>query len=361
MSKKKPVKYKSRKAEMYRSPTCLNCRASLRLTDKYCPQCSQLNSTKQLSLKDFFNEFFSSIVVYDSRLRYTLKDLLFKPGTITRNYVQGQRLKYANPFRFYLSISIIYFLAQSVVQGISIKFKEPSVSTNNSNEHIVLNINKKKNVDTTFYQKESTKDVKKDTTFKYISQAELDTVTGVSYYIEQLKTYREFYRKTRIKDPAQGIDSLKLKYSKTSEWLYNRGKVIVGISENPYSFVYFLFNKTPFFLFFFAPIFALFFWLFYVFKKKTYMEHLVFVFHVFSFMFLALFISLLIELIINNNILSILTLSVIGPFYFYKALRNFYQEKRWITFFKFIFLSIIFLLGISFAGTFFIIFSAAIY
>ena len=100
MDNNKLSKSSSRKAVKFRGPSCLNCGHPLELTDKYCSNCSQLNTTKQLSIKDFLHEFFSSILTYDSRLRYTLKDLLFKPGTITKNYVEGQRLKYANPFRF---------------------------------------------------------------------------------------------------------------------------------------------------------------------------------------------------------------------------------------------------------------------
>ena len=115
MSKNTPVSSNSRKAAKYRGVECLNCGHPLDLSDKYCPYCSQLNSTKQLSFTDFFAEFINSVVSYDSRLRYTVKDLLFKPGTITRNYINGQRLKYANPFRFYLSVSIIYFILQSFI------------------------------------------------------------------------------------------------------------------------------------------------------------------------------------------------------------------------------------------------------
>jgi len=117
MGSKKLTKRKSRKASIYKGLECLNCGCPLQLSDKYCPNCSQLNSTKQLSITDFFDEFFSSLFTYDSRLRFTIKDLLFKPGVITRNYVAGQRLKYANPFRFYLSISIIYFILQSFSIG----------------------------------------------------------------------------------------------------------------------------------------------------------------------------------------------------------------------------------------------------
>jgi len=101
MSNTLPEKQTGRKAAKYRGVKCLNCGHPLDLSDVYCSYCGQINSTKKLSLGDFFKEFFSSIVNYDSRLRYTLKDLLFKPGTITKNYVGGQRLKYASPFRFF--------------------------------------------------------------------------------------------------------------------------------------------------------------------------------------------------------------------------------------------------------------------
>ncbi len=137
MSSKKLIKEKGRKAAIYKGVSCLNCDKPLKLTDKYCSNCSQLNTTKQLSINDFFEEFFSRVFTYDSRLRYTIKDLLFKPETITKNYVSGKRLKYANPFRFFLSVSIIYFILQGLSTGGNSNFKvngEPVVINKNLSE-----------------------------------------------------------------------------------------------------------------------------------------------------------------------------------------------------------------------------------
>ena len=117
MSTNLPVKTTGRKAAKYRGAECLNCGHPLDLSDVYCSYCGQLNTKKKLSLSDFFGEFLASIVNYDSRLRHTVKDILFRPGIITKNYVAGQRLRYANPFRFFLSTSIIYFLLQSLVSS----------------------------------------------------------------------------------------------------------------------------------------------------------------------------------------------------------------------------------------------------
>ena len=87
----------------YRGVDCLNCGHPLDLSDKYCPNCSQANSTKKLTLLDFFEEFFSNYFSYDSKLWQTLAALLLKPGKITREYISGKRLSYTNPFRFLLS------------------------------------------------------------------------------------------------------------------------------------------------------------------------------------------------------------------------------------------------------------------
>jgi len=97
----------------YRGKICLNCEHPLDISDKYCPACGQLNSTKKLSFDDYFSEFFGGIMVYDSRLMLTLRALLFNPGKISKDYIQGKRARYANPFKFYLSASIIFFIIWS--------------------------------------------------------------------------------------------------------------------------------------------------------------------------------------------------------------------------------------------------------
>ena len=94
----------------FRGTECLNCGHLLDISDKYCPNCSQINSTKKPSLRDFVSEFFGSIISYDSKLLKTLAALLLHPGKITKDYLKGQRVSYTNPFRFLLSLAIIYFL-----------------------------------------------------------------------------------------------------------------------------------------------------------------------------------------------------------------------------------------------------------
>ena len=370
-----PEKQSGRKATKYRGAKCLNCGHPLDLSDRYCSYCGQLNSTKQLSLGDFLGEFLSSIVNYDSRLRYTLKDLLFKPGTITKNYVEGQRLKYANPFRFFLSISIVYFLLQGLIVNVGgnnnfVNFDEDGTPIENENIFTLnnrdFNVPKDQavsyNKDTLIVGKDTVLlNQKKEPEVKYFSEEDLDTLSPANALVERFTLYRNFYEQTEIKDATAALDSLNHQNTRYNRWLYNKNNSLKRIKENPFGFVSYLLGKIPFFLFFFAPFFAVFFSLIYFRKGHTYMEHLVFIFHIFGFVFLGMLICLLPDLLLGDDIFTGILLLFIGPFYFYKALRNFYQQNRIITILKFLLLNIIFNIGIFIVAILFFGITAATY
>ena len=88
---------KGRYRYKYRGTECLNCGHPLDVSDRFCPNCSQANSIKKPSLADFIIEFFSSLISYDSKLLNTLGALLLRPGKITRDYINGKRVRYTNP------------------------------------------------------------------------------------------------------------------------------------------------------------------------------------------------------------------------------------------------------------------------
>lgn len=385
MDNDKLSKSSSRKADKFRGPSCLNCSHPLELTDKYCSNCSQLNTTKQLSIKDFFQEFLSSIFTYDSRLRYTLKDLLFKPGTITKNYVNGQRLKYANPFRFFLSVSIIFFIIQGLINSFGLPTGDSVLKINDTQVKSVADIKEElkkaaenNNViidtdsltqllDSIIKEKDSTINIseiinpKKEEITKFLSEADYDSIQWPNRTINRVLQYQKYYNETKIKDPEIALDNLNHKKTKLNKWIYNKNNTLDRALENPYVFANFLMGKIPFFLFFFAPFFAFFFWILYSRKKYNYMEHLVFIFHILSFVFLALLICLLPGLIFGNNAFIGIILAFIGPFYFYKALRNFYKQNRIITIIKFVILNNIFFISATAAAILFFGITAATY
>jgi hypothetical protein len=198
--------------------------------------------------------------------------------------------------------------------------------------------------------------------YNYLAEKHVDTLEYIEKAIKKIELFYTFNKATSITNTAQALDSLKYKSSKTNIWLYNKTEALDRIEKNPVRFLQYLLSKTPFFLFFFAPLFSLFFWMIYSKKKANYMEHLVFIFHVFSWIFVVLLLCFIPDkLLPTSGLLAGIILFLIGPFYFYKALRNFYAQSRTITIIKFVFLNIVFLFGTSFFALIFFTLTATFY
>jgi predicted amidophosphoribosyltransferase len=56
----------------YRGISCLNCNHPLDISDKFCPNCGQKNTTKRLALRDFIDEFLANFYAYDSKVKHTI-------------------------------------------------------------------------------------------------------------------------------------------------------------------------------------------------------------------------------------------------------------------------------------------------
>src|ERR1700734_3518599 len=91
---------------------CLNCGAVL--TGRYCANCGQAADVHVPSPGELIHEALEGITHSDSRLWRTLYLLWFKPGKLTQEFVAGRRAACLPPFRLYLVLSILFFLAASV-------------------------------------------------------------------------------------------------------------------------------------------------------------------------------------------------------------------------------------------------------
>lgn len=358
MENKPALTTKGRYRLKYRGTECLNCGHPLSLTDKFCPDCSQANSTKKLSIKDFIDEFFASLISYDSKLLKTLSALLLRPGKITRDYINGKRVSYTNPFRFLLSLAIIYFLMINFTGNFSEWDKYGTTGTEDPiNEFMHLNLR------FTIGQQQT----------RLVSQ-QLDS-------IRQLKEYRAFIEKTKVRDsiiiadPSNYFKGLKNEPFESrlnskrifftvllqKDAIYDLGDAIekygieddletkmafnltngfLKLQRNPGSFISTMISKLPFAIFFFLPFFALFIWFVYIRKKYTYTDHLIFSFHNTALLFILLIISYLIDSIfdVNSNWVFLSIFSI----YLFQAMVKFYRQGIFKTVVKYLFLNAIF-------------------
>jgi hypothetical protein len=73
---------------------CLNCGY------KYCPQCGQTTDTHKLSLSHIWHDLLHAVTHADKSIFSLIRHLLFNPGKVAAEYVEGKRKKYFNPFAF---------------------------------------------------------------------------------------------------------------------------------------------------------------------------------------------------------------------------------------------------------------------
>ncbi len=355
----------------YRGVKCLNCDHPLDLSHKYCPNCSQINSTKKVAFKDLLDEFFSSMISYDSKLRKTLGAMILKPGKITSEYIAGKRVAYTNPFRFLLSLAIVYFLMLNFSSNFSkldrfgLDQETPSnitVGFNNVNlealdeedkEIAAASLDTLQAVTLNQKQKDSLHLLDPGSFFK-----SLEGKTRFTRYSNKSEFFQYAIRKKKLYSYEQALDSLAVPDSFENKMTYSMGQSMLRVAQQPGSYINYLISKLPFFIFFFLPIFAIFVWVLYSKKKFNYMDHLVFSFHTQSMFIILLIIAFIINSIIKVELVWLFLL--IFLFYLYKAMRNFYKQGRFKTIVKFLLLNTIFftlatiLASIFFAGSIFI-------
>jgi hypothetical protein len=86
---------------------CPNCSASV--SGHFCHQCGQETVLHPPSAREFMHEFIGHYVAIEGKLWKSLGLLLFRPGRLTLEYINGRRVRYVQPLRMYLTFSLIFF------------------------------------------------------------------------------------------------------------------------------------------------------------------------------------------------------------------------------------------------------------
>jgi hypothetical protein len=296
---------------------CLNCGTTV--IGKYCHVCGQENTEPKESVWQLVSHFFSDITHFDGKFFTSLKDLIFKPGFLSKEYMVGRRAKYLNPVRMYVFTSFIFFLIffslfkvnENIVNiGIngknidtidSTELKELSAQVNNGQPLTKEELKKK--LDTSGITFMST---------KYKSKKEYDSLvkagTKKSSWIERIIAYK-------------GIE-LNEKYHNNTRLLFVNllGKLL---------------HSIPQMLFVLLPLFALLLKLLYIRHKEFYYtDHAIFTIHFYIFVFIEMLLIFgfkKLQSVIGVGWLSYINLGLVLTifFYLYKAMRNFYKQSRW--------------------------------
>ncbi|HST28002.1 MAG TPA: DUF3667 domain-containing protein [Rudaea sp.] len=94
---------------------CLNCGAPLQ--GAYCHACGQPVKGMIRPLSGMLHDVADTIFNIDSRVFHSLLPLYFRPGFLTREYFAGRRTRYVTPFRLYFFLSVLAFFTIQFTLG----------------------------------------------------------------------------------------------------------------------------------------------------------------------------------------------------------------------------------------------------
>ena len=331
---------------------CLNCGTTV--LGRYCQICGQENIEPKENFWTMFTHFFNDITHFDGKFFTTVKDLLFKPGFLSAEYMKGKRMSYLNPVRMYVFTSALFFLAFFATNA-------PEKISGSSRDQPLSWTDRKKKV-TRLDEKLAT--VPTDTPRIKQRLLLLDSSLPVTQRmlddIEKPKAERGGSKilKTTTASSVAEYDAMQasLPSAKKDGWmraLWNRQTLKLsgemGNAEAGRKLVDIFLHTMPYMLFASLPLFALILKLLYVRRRKEYYyaDHGIFSIHhyIFSFIFLlfCIFLSYL-ENKTNWDTLwgIVLFIAMLAwPFHTYKAMRRFYRQGRAKTFIKFCLLNLL--------------------
>src|SRR5690606_1698137 len=83
--------------------TCLNCNHVVE--HRFCPNCGQENTETRKTFHNLFVHFFEDLTHYENAFWKTIRNLITRPGALTKEYLSGRRMSYLAPVRLYIFIS----------------------------------------------------------------------------------------------------------------------------------------------------------------------------------------------------------------------------------------------------------------
>jgi Protein of unknown function (DUF3667) len=353
---------------------CLNCNAQVQ--GHYCHICGQENVEPKESVWHLVNHFFQDITHFDGKFFSSLKYLITKPGFLSKEYMAGRRASYLNPIRMYIFTSAFFFL---IFFGFYKKNELPlKISTSATEMFADLRKNRASLLDSLktvlperqrMIIEDKLKNIEGDISLLERDSTATDKLKSIDYSFNAISFDKEStkkYKTSREYDSVQNAlpknrrdgfirNKMERQNLHLKEKYKNDGRAMLrGIAEN-------FIQRFPQILFVSLPLFALLLRLLYLRRKDIfYVNHAILAIHVYCAVFIIILAGLWAGSVftkLGSNMPGWLNtiLALSGFFYIYKSLRNFYQQRRAKTIFKYmLFLFLLFILMLILFTGFFI-------
>ncbi len=354
----KLIKKKNKVAKI-KDPSCLNCGHPFFGAEKFCPDCGQANKGNKITFWSFVHEVFNGLFNFEAKFWTTIIPLLIKPGKVSRDYIDGKRQRYSNPFRFYLTVSIIFFLLIGLSKTID---KYEALTTEAGQE--IAKVEEKDTIKETkevltqakidSIKEKLDKDLKKSFVpviarkkiLEEVEKSAKDTVAlnnggnNINFGGTRLDDFAKYVEKYPDAKMDVALDSLGFEKNFTNRFLFTKAKRLNSVTKSKESrdaFFSEVLSYGSVALFVFLPFFTLFLRFFYIRRKFTYVDHLIFVFHTQTVFFMLFSIFVVLQLFETNPSLGLFIFLFL--LYLIIAMKKFYEQSYLKTFLKFLLLN----------------------
>jgi Protein of unknown function (DUF3667) len=335
---------------------CLNCRTLL--AGRFCHICGQENIEPKETVWHLVTHFFNDITHFDGKFFSTLGLLIRKPGFLPGEYMLGRRASYLNPIRMYIFTSAIFFL---------IFFSTFHITDKSINETMKMDIGGK----TLNELRSLNPDSLRIFTAKH-NKGKPIPPEGLEKYLDSIKNNMGLDLTDEGYTSKRQYDSVLKNGIIKHNWLHRKfvfreieinDKYNHNVGGYVSSLLSTFVHSFPQMLFISLPLFALILKLLYRRRKDYYyVSHGIFGIHFYIFVFIVMLLMLGLDGL--SDLLHWEWLKFLGQlpgliifFYLYKAMRNFYRQRRAKTIGKFLLLNILSAFMIAFLFIVFILFS----
>ncbi|MBX7514304.1 DUF3667 domain-containing protein [Qipengyuania sp. GH38] len=310
---------------------CLNC--GTELIGAHCHNCGQ-QAHLHRTMGAFLHDLMHGALHFDGKTWRTLPKLFFKPGELTRRYIDGERMRFVSPMALFL-FSIFLMFAVFQLAGISAPTDIPGDNSEELAEFTATELDRREKLLESTEEELAKPDLDpgRREVLERRQQEYTDQITALRQaqenvpFLRQEGTGDELIRDGEMVIPLEEVDGTTMRVSGTSidwidgaieKWRKNPGLMLYKLQTNFYKFSWLL-----------IPLSIPFVWLMFAWKRqyKAY-DHAIFVTYSLGFMTL-LTLGLTIAGLsgISSEIVALASI-FIPPIHIYKHLRGTYGLSR---------------------------------
>jgi hypothetical protein len=248
------------------------------LYGKYCYACGQPTTGMVRHFSSVMSDIADSVLNIDERVFKTLGPLYFRPGKLTLDYFAGRRARYVTPFRLVFFLAIVaFFSTQFTVRvGFTPTNREVALSTSNGRPTVSV----------------------LPPTKALPAPVSSDDGAFADGNI-RFNRYVWWNRDTKPLKigwlPNAAVEWLNDLIGNAQQQLHAMNAGSWAEQQNARrKFTLGMYSAAPTVLFVLLPLFALLLKIFYIFKKRLYMEHLIVAMHSHAFLMLSMLVLVLI-------------------------------------------------------------------